>query len=98
MIVLKSGAFDDPDNYVPLARSVAEGNGFMQRGRPTAYRPPLYPLMLASLVSKTGELSFPAIALLHIVFGAGTVWLTAKAARGSGLSIPRESRGVHRRL
>ncbi len=89
VIVLKAGAFDDPDNYVPLARSVAEGNGFMQRGRPTAYRPPLYPLMLAPLASKTGELSFPAIALLHIVLGAGTVWLTAKAALGSGLSTSR---------
>jgi Dolichyl-phosphate-mannose-protein mannosyltransferase len=86
VMVQKSAAFDDPDNYVPLARSVAEGNGFVQRGRPTAYRPPLYPLLLAGLVLKTGEVSYPAIALLHVVLGAGTVWLTAKAARGSGLS------------
>ncbi len=86
---LTSGGFDDPDNYVPLARSVAEGNGFMLRGRPTAYRPPLYPLLLAGLVSKTGEMSYPAIAVLHVVLGAGTVWLTAKAARGFGLSNRR---------
>lgn len=86
---LTSGGFDDPDNYVPLARSVAEGNGFVLRGRPTAYRPPLYPLLLAGLVSKTGEMSYPAIALLHVVLGAGTVWLTAKAARGFGLSNRR---------
>jgi 4-amino-4-deoxy-L-arabinose transferase-like glycosyltransferase len=86
---LKSGGFDDPDNYVPLARSIAEGNGFLLRGRPTAYRPPLYPLLLAGLVSKTGEVSYPAIALLHLVLGAGTVWLTAKAAHGFGLSNRR---------
>jgi 4-amino-4-deoxy-L-arabinose transferase-like glycosyltransferase len=89
VIVLKSGAFDDPDNYVPLARSVAEGNGFIQQGRPSAYRPPLYPLMLAPLASNTGELLFAAIALLHIVLGAGTVWLSAKAALGWGLSASR---------
>jgi Dolichyl-phosphate-mannose-protein mannosyltransferase len=85
----RSGAFDDPDNYLPLARRVASGDGFVQRGRATAYRPPLYPLMLASLISKSGEVSFPAIALLHLGLGAGTVWFTAKAAQGSGLSYLR---------
>jgi hypothetical protein len=84
-----SGAFDDPDNYLPLARSVASGDGFVQKGRPTAYRPPLYPLMLASLCSNTGEIPFAAIALLHLGLGAATVWFTAKAAKGSGLSNRR---------
>ena len=36
-------AFDDPDNYLPLARSLLAGDGFTWKGRPTAYRPPLYP-------------------------------------------------------
>ena len=85
----KSGAFDDPDNYLPLARSVASGDGFMLQGRATAYRPPLYPLMLAPLVSKLGAVSFPGIALLHLGLGAGTVWLTAQAAQGSGLAKGR---------
>ena len=39
--------FDDPDNYLPLARSLVAGDGFTWKGRPTAYRPPLYPLLLA---------------------------------------------------
>ena len=39
-------AFDDPDNYLPLARSLAAGEGFVFNGRPTAYRPPLYPSCL----------------------------------------------------
>ncbi len=84
-----SGAFDDPDNYLPLARSLASGLGFEQHGRPTAYRPPLYPLLLASLAWMTGEVSYPAIAILHVILGAGTVWLTKAAAQGSGLSDRR---------
>jgi 4-amino-4-deoxy-L-arabinose transferase-like glycosyltransferase len=79
----KSGAFDDPDNYLPLALSVASGNGFVLHGNATAYRPPLYPLMLASLAWNKREVSFPAIVLLHIGLGAATVWLTAKAAHQS---------------
>ncbi len=61
----------------------------MLRGRATAYRPPLYPMMLAFLVSKTGQVSFPGVALMHLILGAGTVWLTAKAAQSSGLSNRR---------
>ena len=41
------GQFDDPDNYLPLARSLAAGEGLSWSGRPTAYRPPLYPILLA---------------------------------------------------
>jgi 4-amino-4-deoxy-L-arabinose transferase-like glycosyltransferase len=85
----KSAAFDDPDNYLPLALSVASGNGFVQHGRPTAYRPPLYPLLLAPLAWNKVEVPFPAIALLHLGLGAATVWLSAKAALGSGLSNRR---------
>ena len=46
VMVRSSGLFDDPDNYLPLARSLSTGAGFMLRGHPTAYRPPLYPLLL----------------------------------------------------
>jgi hypothetical protein len=82
----KPGAFDDPDNYLPLAHSLASGEGFVLNGRPTAYRPPLYPLILAPIFASTGEAAFAGIALLHLAMGAATVWLTATAARGSGLS------------
>jgi len=86
VMVRGSGPFDDPDNYVPLARSLAAGDGFMLRGRPTAYRPPLYPLLLAPLIAQGGDPAVLGIALLHLGLGAGTVWLTAAAAKGSGLS------------
>jgi hypothetical protein len=89
-VVLRSWpAFDDPDNYFPLARALANGQGFSLAGRPTAYRPPLYPLMLAPLVALLREHAAQGAALLHVALGAGTVWLTAVAAKGSGLSPGR---------
>jgi hypothetical protein len=89
-VVLRSWPqIDDPDNYVPLARAVASGEGFALAGRPTAYRPPLYPLMLAPLVAALGGRAALGVAWLHIAFGAGTVWLTAVAAKGSGMSPGR---------
>jgi 4-amino-4-deoxy-L-arabinose transferase-like glycosyltransferase len=80
-----SVAFDDPDNYLPMARSLASGRGFAFKGRPTAYRPPLYPLLLVPAVS-LDEWERWGIALLHLGLGAGTVWMTAAAARRFGFS------------
>ena len=46
--------FDDPDNYLPLARSLIQGQGLSLNGRPTAYRPPLYPMILAPILKILG--------------------------------------------
>jgi 4-amino-4-deoxy-L-arabinose transferase-like glycosyltransferase len=81
--------FDDPDNYLPLARSLATGGGFSIGGHPTAYRPPFYPLVLTLVVSIFDAHPSRGVALLHLGLGAGTVWLTAVAAKGSGLSSKR---------
>jgi 4-amino-4-deoxy-L-arabinose transferase-like glycosyltransferase len=81
--------FEDPDNYLPLARSLASGEGFALKGRPTAYRPPLYPLLLAPLVATLGDRIEPGIAGLHLLLGAGTVALTGLAARRLGVSDRR---------
>jgi len=52
---------DDPDNYLPLARALAGGKGFTLDGRPTAYRPPLYPSALAPFGLGSGSfLLYPA--------------------------------------
>jgi 4-amino-4-deoxy-L-arabinose transferase-like glycosyltransferase len=88
VILRGPGTFDDPDNYLPMARSLASGEGFVFKGHPTAYRPPLYPLILAPLVL-LGDRERLGIALLHLGLGAGTVWLTAAAAGGFGLSRRR---------
>jgi 4-amino-4-deoxy-L-arabinose transferase-like glycosyltransferase len=82
------GAFDDPDNYLPMARSLASGRGFAFEGCPTAYRPPLYPLLLVPAVS-LGAWARWGIAVLHLGLGAGTVWMTATAASRFGLSRRR---------
>jgi 4-amino-4-deoxy-L-arabinose transferase-like glycosyltransferase len=78
---------DDPDNYLPLAASLAEGRGLSFGGRPTAYRPPLYPMLLAPLVAAFGEgprLAAAAIAL-NAMLGGLAAALTIAAAIGLGL-------------
>jgi hypothetical protein len=85
---LKTGALDDPDNYLPLARSLASGRGFALDGRPTAYRPPLYPLALAPLAAALGDRVAGGVAALHLALGAGTILMTATAARRWGLAPP----------
>jgi hypothetical protein len=75
------GRLDDPDHYLTLARSLAEGRGFALDGRSTAYRPPLYPIMLAPLVA-----IFPRPAHPRVALGVGTVFLIYQAAQRLGLS------------
>ena len=82
---LRSGRLEDPDNYLPLARSLVDGRGFSINGRPTAYRPPLYPLVLAPLVAALGDRVDYGVGVLHLALGAGTVVLTWSAARRWGL-------------
>ncbi len=84
-----AGAFEDPDNYLPLARSLARGDGLAWKGRPTAYRPPLYPLVLAPIVRLADPNPVPVIAALHLALGAATIWQTTLAARRWGLTDRR---------
>jgi hypothetical protein len=90
VMVSGHGTFDDPDNYLPLARSLASGDGFALGGRPTAYRPPLYPILLAPFCPVLGNQTRLGVAVLHLVLGGATVWLTAAAAKGSGLPAYRQ--------
>jgi hypothetical protein len=79
----------DPDRYLVLARSLAGGKGFALGGRPTAYRPPLYPILLTPLVATLGDQLAWGVAALHLALSAGTVALTALAGRRWGLSPAR---------
>jgi 4-amino-4-deoxy-L-arabinose transferase-like glycosyltransferase len=81
-----TGRFDDPDNYLPLARSLAAGEGLAIKGRLTAYRPPLYPLLLAPILKLSGDRAMAMIAMFHLMLGAATVGVTALAARRWGLT------------
>lgn len=75
----------DPDAYRAIAETLAETGVFgliAPSGEtvPSAFRPPLYPLVLSWLVID-GKLSAVAIALFHSLLGATTVMLTFLAAR-----------------
>jgi 4-amino-4-deoxy-L-arabinose transferase-like glycosyltransferase len=73
---------DDVDGYRHLAINVIEtatfgytiedADGRSDRVRPTAYRPPLYPLMLAA-VGWHGRVPLVAVAGLHLLLGVATV-------------------------
>ncbi len=90
LIVPGFGTLNDPDNYLPLARSISEGQGFCnEKGRPTAYRPPLYPLVLAPIVATFGDALPWGVATLHLALGLGTVGLTYLTARRWALNPDR---------
>jgi hypothetical protein len=84
------GKLEDPDNYLDLARSLVDGHGFSLKGHLTAYRPPLYPLLLAPLVGSLSRSALPfGVGMLHLILGVGTVLLTHGTARRWGLSPVR---------
>jgi len=64
----------DPDGYRRLAVNLVEHGTFGQGDVPTAYRPPLYPMMLTGCVA-LGNCVRPAIGALHVTLGAATVGL-----------------------
>ena len=78
---------DDPDNYLVLARALAEGRGYVINGVPTAYRPPaVSPDPGARSSRRAGRRPTPALLGLNLAPGVGTIALTALAARRWGLS------------
>ncbi|MBP88585.1 MAG: hypothetical protein CMJ64_18030 [Planctomycetaceae bacterium] len=74
----------DPDAYRKLAENVRSQGVYTTTGSPTAFRPPLYPLLLLMTVVD-GTVSSAMVAVLHVVLGAGTVLLTFLLAEACGL-------------
>lgn len=70
----------DPDGYWRLAKNLWNYNTFGNEYVPTAYRPPLYPLLLTP-AAPLGNRAWLAIAGLHAVLGLLTVLLTWDLAR-----------------
>jgi len=69
---------DDPDAYRLIAGNLVQHQVFSRSGpdqatAPTAYRPPLYPMLLA-VVSPLGDRA--GVALLHLLLGVGTAAIT----------------------
>jgi hypothetical protein len=75
----------DPDGYRLIAENLVQRGAFSLAeldgpAAPTAYRPPLYPLMLAASAWQ-GRVTAGNIALLHLLAGTLTVVLVLRLAR-----------------
>jgi hypothetical protein len=93
----------DPDAYREIAENLLRhgvyGLGDFPPGavltggpQPTAYRPPLYPVVLSNLLTADGnEVSLAKVAALHLLLGVMTVLLTyLRAKRLVGWAVPTE--------
>lgn len=96
----------DPDDYHLIAHNMVRfacfstdnpANVGSLRGdpAPSAFRPPLYPVILSNLASgKDQIIHYESIALLHLALGVATVWLTWLIARALQLGWASYLAGV----
>jgi len=90
---LRGNLADDPDAYRQIAENLLRHGVFAigagDNPLPTAYRPPLYPIVLSNLPAAGGQqLSLAKVAALHLLLGVATVWLTWLTARRYLASSP----------
>ncbi len=84
VLMMPGALVGDPDGYRAIAENLVEHGTFGRGDVPTAYRPPLYPLVLSPAVA-LGPWSRAAVAILHLAMGLATVWLTYRLGRQAGL-------------
>lgn len=71
---------EDRDGYRVLGQRLEEGRGFSDAdGRPTAYRPPLYPLLIAGIIACGGGPK--TLGAVQVLLGVATVGMTWALAR-----------------
>ena len=81
---------DDPDKYLLIARNLIEGDGYATvGGQPTAYRPPMYPVFLASTML-IFQGSMKAVALVQALLAA----LTIAGAYGVARTLAGRAAGI----
>ena len=90
-LAMSSSLEADPDAYRALAQCLAQTGVYGlvdQEGiaNPTAFRPPLYPLML-SLLATRGEPTHLAVIVFHALLGGLTVMLTFLTAQRFAASL-----------
>ncbi len=76
---------EDRDLYWGIAERLAAGDGFQHPtlGHATAYRPPLYPLILARIIAWGGGVF--GLTVVQTGFSVATVWLTYSLGRSLSL-------------
>ncbi|MBN1910127.1 MAG: glycosyltransferase family 39 protein [Pirellulales bacterium] len=84
LVAMPEGLNEDPDAYRALAENIIE-HGTLGRGDvASAYRPPLYPVVLTPCVL-LGEYTPVAIGVLHVLLGVGTVVIVYRLAQACRL-------------
>ena len=84
LVSMPESLTDDPDAYRHYAENLVEHGVFGHGSVPSAYRPPLYSLLLTGPVA-LGDNARLAIGLLHLAMGVATVWLVYRLGRRWGL-------------
>lgn len=79
----------DPDSYLGIAQNLAAGRGFSipETSTPTAFRPPLYPLLLTPF---SGEQVWGRAAL-NLIASAGAIWFLWRTGFHLGLNLAGRS-------
>lgn len=86
LLPLSTELHTDPDLYVAHARMVADGQGLAgpYTGRPTAFRPPAMPVLIAGFL--WSGLDVPAgVVIIQSVCSVLVIWLTARLAADLGV-------------
>jgi len=76
---------DDRDAYLGIARGLSDGRGYSgpESETPTAFRPPLYPLLISSFAQPEQRWF---LASFHLLMSLATAWFILKTAQSLGLS------------
>jgi len=80
LVAFPDNLHDDRDAYLELGRQLAGGHGYTNAAtqQPTAFRPPLYPLVLAAIFTVGSE---QLLGWAQLAAGVGAVYLTICTAR-----------------
>jgi 4-amino-4-deoxy-L-arabinose transferase-like glycosyltransferase len=74
------GGGGDTPAYILLAQNLISGKGYAYAGQPTAYRAPVYPLLLAGAIKMFGSYAIAAVRWLQFLAGLLTAYLCAAIA------------------
>ncbi len=84
LLLTPDALIHDTDDYRRLAENLITQGTFGHNDVPTAFRPPLYPLLLTGCVA-LGDCSRTAIGFLHVMLGVATVAMVFLLGRWWGL-------------